>query len=213
MALISVSGACSRAGKTALCVSLLRAAPAGSAAVKFTTTDDVFERCPRGTPCLVCDIDRPFRLVADERTLREPGTDTDRLAAAGAAPVVWAIARAGALRPAWQAVWRRVARAPLVVMEGSTIVELARPELLLFVVHPWLSPERWKPGSDALLARADAVLVNRPASERRDPAPAVLARLQAARRRRDWRVADVTRPLREWAPDLQARLAGLAGEA
>jgi hypothetical protein len=60
MTLVAVSGACSRAGKTALAVSLLRGLPWGqAAAVKFTTTEDVFERYPRGTPCVVCDIDVP----------------------------------------------------------------------------------------------------------------------------------------------------------
>src|SRR6185436_11682234 len=94
---IAVAGACSRSGKTAAAVSLLRALPPGTAAaVKFTTTEDVFERCPRGSPCIVCDIDVPYRIVRDEATLRQPGTDTDRLAAAGARTVVWAIAKQAA---------------------------------------------------------------------------------------------------------------------
>jgi hypothetical protein len=74
LTLVSISGACSRSGKTAAAVSLLRARPPGS----------------------------------EDRT-----------------------------RPA-----------ELVVMEGSTIVTVARPDLQVFVVHPWLSPER----SDALLS-------------------------------------------------------------
>ena len=57
--LLSVSGATSRAGKTAAAVTMLRAVP-GATAVKFTTTDDTFTGCPRGTPCVVCDIDVPF---------------------------------------------------------------------------------------------------------------------------------------------------------
>src|SRR5262245_60753095 len=138
MFLVSVAGACSRSGKTALAVSLLRTlAPRGAAAVKFTTTADVFERCPRGQPCIVCDIDVPFRLVTDARVLGEPGTDTERLGAAGARSVLWAIAKRQAVRPAWQAVLKRLQDVPSVVMEGSTIVELARPALLLFVVHPF----------------------------------------------------------------------------
>ena len=71
MALVSVAGPCSRSGKTALAVSLLRAAPPGAAAVKFTTTDEVFERCPRGTPCVVCDIAVPFRVLRDAPTLEQ----------------------------------------------------------------------------------------------------------------------------------------------
>jgi len=199
--LVCVSGATSRAGKTALAVTLLREAP-GAAAVKFTTTQDVFERCPRGTPCVVCDIDVPFRLIEDPRVLREAGTDTDRLAAAGASRVIWAIARASAVAHAWQAVLRRVHGDAQVVMEGSTIAGAARPELLLFVVHPFLSPDRWKPTSGALLARADLVVVNRPAAETRPPAPEVLGAIARFRARDDPRVADVTRPLHAWAPEL-----------
>src|SRR5689334_22064601 len=98
--------------------------PRGAAAVvKFTTTEDVFERCPRGAPCVVCDIDVPCRIVRDEGTLREPGTDTDRLAAAGASRVVWAIARAAAAAAAWRRV-SSIVEEGLSVMEGSTVVGL-----------------------------------------------------------------------------------------
>jgi len=205
MALVSVSGACSRSGKTALAATLLRAAPPGTLALKFTTTDDVFERCPRGTSCVVCDIDVPYRIVADEATLRVPGTDTDRLAAAGAAKVLWCIARRGAAAEAWAAVSSLIAGPGLVVMEGSTVVSLAGPDLHLFVAHPFLAPERWKPASSLLARSADAVVVNVPSAEPRPPAAAVLAALGGT----DVRTADVTRPLGDWAPDLAARLAAL----
>lgn len=206
MTIVSVSGACSRAGKTALAAGVLQSLPAGSAsAVKFTTTEDVFERCPRGTTCIVCDIDVPFRIVEDAETLREPGTDTDRLALAGASRVVWAIAKLAAAPLAWAAVQARLGGGA-VVMEGSTVVDLARPELLLFVVHPQLSPSRWKPTSGALLARADAVIVNRPAAETRPPSDEVLAEIARYRPAGDVRVADVMRPLGEWAPDLHERV-------
>ena len=205
--IVSVSGATSRAGKTALAVSLLRALPAGTAvAVKFTTTEDVFERCPRGSPCVVCDIDVPFRIVEDPEILAVSGTDTRRLGDAGARRVVWAIARASHVEAAWAAVRTRIQGASHVVMEGSTIVDTARPDLLFFVLHPFLSPERWKPTSAALLARADAVVVNRPATESREPSPAVLDAVYSHRIGDGPRVADVTRPLADWAPDLLARL-------
>jgi hypothetical protein len=191
--LVSVAGACSRSGKTAAAVSVLGALPSGgAAAVKFTTTDDVFERCPRGSPCIVCNIDVPFRIVEDPGVLREAGTDTDRLAAAGAARLIWTIARTGAAEAAWTRVAAMIARYDTAVMEGSTVVDLARPELLLFVVHPFLSPSRWKPTTAGLVARADLVIVNRPASERREPSPAV--------------VADVSRLLFVWAPELAERV-------
>jgi hypothetical protein len=173
--------------------------------VKFTTTEDVFERCPRGTTCIVCDIDVPFRIVDDAKTLREPGSDTDRLALAGASRVFWAIAKQGAAALAWAAVRARLGPGS-VVMEGSTVVDLAQPDLLLFVVHPQLSPARWKPTSAALIARADAVVVNRPSAETRPPSDEVLAELARHRPAGEVRIADVMQPLVQWAPDLHERV-------
>jgi hypothetical protein len=211
LVIVSVSGACSRSGKTALAVSLLRAlGPGAAAAVKFTTTEDVFESCPRGTPCVVCDIDVPFRIVEDRQVLDEAGTDTQRLREAGASRVVWAIARGSAVGAAWAAVQARLAAHPLAVMEGSTIANTVDPALLAFVVHPFLSPERWKPGSQALMARADAVVVNRPRNETRPPSDAVLRAIDRSRPRGTVLVGDVTRDPAEWAPLLSERLAALA---
>jgi Ni2+-binding GTPase involved in maturation of urease and hydrogenase len=207
LALWAVSGACSRSGKTALLESLLRALPKGRAvAVKFTTTEDVFERCPRGTPCVVCDIDVPFRIVTDARTLDQPGTDTERLGQAGAVRVVWAIARESAVAAAWAQVERMIAGAEIAVMEGSTIVSVTQPDVRLFVVHPFLSPERWKPTSGPLIARSDLVVVNRPAAECRPPSAAVMEALRAHRPAAPIVVADVARPPAEWAPTLDAKL-------
>lgn len=208
MTIVSVAGACSRSGKTALAATLIRALPGGSVvAVKFTTTEDVFERCPRGTPCVVCDIDVPFRLIEAPAVLREPGTDTDRLAEAGASRVIWAIAKQSAAERAWRAVEERLGAASLVVMEGSSVVELARPDTLFFVVHPFLSVSRWKPTSALLLRQANAAVVNLPAAETRPPSTAVLDEARRLRGRDDILVADVTKPLREWAPDVASRLA------
>jgi hypothetical protein len=210
MRIVSVSGACSRAGKTVLAESLLRALPRGSAAaVKFTTTEDVFERCPRGSVCVVCDIDVPFRIVGDPAVLRQPGTDTDRLAAAGAGEVVWAIARTRAARMAWAAVIRILAGQSLAVLEGSTVVEqgLARPDLRLFVAHRSMPPDRWKTTSAALVAAADRVVIHTTG-----PAPSsrVIDALMALGAGHKLVVADAAQPLGEWAPDLEHRLHGLA---
>jgi hypothetical protein len=207
--LVSVSGACSRAGKTALAVTLLEAVPRGTAvAVKFTTTEDVFKRCPRGAPCVVCDIDVPFRIVEDDGTLRQPGTDTDRLAGAGARRVVWVIAKGGAAAAAWERV-EAMLGGGLVVMEGSTVAGFTRPALRLFVVHPFLSVDRWKPTSGPLVAGADRVVINRPAGEARPPDPRVLGEIGRWRAGRGIQVADVTRPLGEWDPALRQALEAL----
>lgn len=207
MYLVSISGPCSRSGKTAAAVSLAGAgAPHRLTAVKFTTADDVFDRCPRGTTCLVCDIDVPFRIIEEPAILSQAGTDTARLLEAGAARVLWAIARRAAVPAAWAAVRGRLAASDVVIMEGSTIVSIARPDRQVVVVHPWLSPERWKPTTAACLAAADRVVVNRPSSDARPPSAAVLAAIAAHRGHAEPVIADVTRPATEWAPGLAAEL-------
>jgi hypothetical protein len=206
--IVTVSGACSRAGKTAAAVSLVEAFPSRSAvAVKFTTTEDVFKRCPRGTPCVVCDIEEPFRLIEDPQVLRQPGTDTDRLSAAGARRVVWVIAKRQHASTAWSTVRDSLRSDEPVVIEGSTVVGIARPDWNVFVVHPFLAPERWKAGSEELVRAAEMVVVNIRAKERRAPGQAVISALERWRGGREIRVANVTRPIAEWAPDLLSRLA------
>jgi hypothetical protein len=162
----------------------------------------VFERCPRGTTCVVCDIDVPFRIVEDKAVLDEAGTDTERMGRAGARRVLWAITKQHAAAAAWRAVLSRIEPGATVVMEGSTVVGLAKPDRNVFVVHPFLSPERWKPTSTGLIAGADLVVVNRPAAEERAPSPEVVAELERHRGSRGFVVADVTRPAREWAGSL-----------
>jgi hypothetical protein len=209
LSLICVSGATSRAGKTALLASVVRQLlPRGATAVKFTTTDDVFERCPRGTPCVVCDIDVPYRIVSESEVLRQPGTDTDRMAQAGARRVLWAIAKQSAVEHAWARV-SSLLEPGLQVMEGSTIVPFAKPQLSLFVVHPFLARRAGR-RARRRCSRARTGGGEPPSGETRAPAPAVLEAIRARRASDDVLVADVTRPLEEWAPQLHARIGALA---
>ena len=106
---------------------------------------------------------------------------------------------------------KRLAGADVVIMEGSTIVTVARPHLQVFVAHPWLSPERWKTTTATCVGRADLVVVNRPASETRPPSPEVLDALRGLGGPEPI-VADVTRPPSEWAPKLMRTLARSAAD-
>ena len=210
MTTVVVAGSSSRAGKTALAETVLRALP-GAAAVKFTTTDDVFEKCPRGTTCIVCDIDVPFKIVRDEATLAQADTDTARLRKTTSGPVLWTIARRSVAEQAWRATERFLegaAGTPAVadrVIEGSTVASICAPDFTFFVIHPFLSPARWKDGSRELMGRADCVVINRAATEPRDPGPEVLAAIRESNPR-DLRIADVVSPFETWASDLEPRL-------
>jgi hypothetical protein len=206
VATVVVAGSSSRAGKTALAETVLRGLGSRAAAVKFTTTDDVFERCPRGTTCIVCDIDVPFKVVRDDATLGEAGTDTARLKDATSGPVLWTIARKSMAALAWEATTRLLDDANRdLVIEGSTVASLCSPDFTFFVVHPFLSPARWKEGTRALIARANCVVINRPQAEDREPNPEVLAAIHESHPY-DLRVADVQMPLDNWARDLLPRL-------
>jgi hypothetical protein len=215
MVTVVVAGSSSRAGKTALAEAVLRALGGSPAAVKFTTTDDVFEKCPRGTACIVCDIDVPFKVVRDEGTLGQPGTDTARLREATRGPVLWTIARKSVASQAWDSTVRFLDQARAggetahahrgLVVEGSTVASLCSPDFTFFVVHPFLAPDRWKDGARELMGRADCVVVNRPAVEKREPSPEVMAAIRGARPY-DLRVADVLSSLDTWAGDLLPRL-------
>lgn len=215
MTTVVVAGSSSRAGKTALAETVLRGLGGRAAAVKFTTTDDVFKRCPRGTTCIVCDIDVPFKVVRDEATLGESGTDTARLKAATEGPVLWTIARKSVAALAWEATLLLLEQARVdakasgegrgLVVEGSSVASLCSPDFTFFVVHPFLSPARWKEGTRELIGRANCVVVNRQASEGRAPSAEVMAAIHEARPY-DLRVADVVEPLDTWAGDLWPRL-------
>ena len=215
MTTVVVAGSSSRAGKTALAETVLRGLGGRAAAVKFTTTDDVFKRCPRGTTCIVCDIDVPFKVVRDEATLGESGTDTARLKAATEGPVLWTIARKSVAALAWEATLLLLEQARVdakalgegrgLVVEGSSVASLCSPDFTFFVVHPFLSPARWKEGTRELIGRANCVVVNRQASEGRAPSAEVMAAIHEARPY-DLRVADVLEPLDTWAGDLWPRL-------
>ena len=79
------------------------------------------------------------------------------------------------------------------------------PDFTFYVVHPFLSPERWKEGARDLMARANCVVLNRQNAEKREPSAEVMAALRVVRPY-DLRVADVLSPLETWAGDLLPRL-------
>ena len=157
-----------------------------------------------------------LQLGSDDQVAEdESGTDTARLKAATAGPVLWTIARKSVAALAWEATRLLLDHARVdaraggpgrgLVVEGSTISSRCSPDFTFFVVHPFLSPERWKDGTRELIGRANCVVVNRQASEEREPGAEVMAAIHEAHPY-DLRVADVLRPLDTWAGDLLPRL-------
>jgi len=131
--------------------------------------------CGRGASCGVCETVSsalPSRLIVHERAIRKPGTDTRRLADAGAIAVVWIItlrhAAPGAVARATEQLERRGAE--LVVIEGTTALEWLRPEASVMVATD--PGKRWKDVALRHVGSCDVVLRNlAPESGAHEPAP------------------------------------------
>ena len=163
MRIISVAGATSKAGKTLLAEQIIRYCSERYTpvfAVKFTTTTDLPSPCPRGAPCTVCDLSDRFRIVRDPEILLQKGKNTERLSLAGADAVIWVISRKSWLEEAYRHLLEHIPDDALVVMEGSTITEFARPDLLLYVFANHIRRDKWKDSAERIIGEADFVVRN-----------------------------------------------------
>ena len=160
---IVVAGVSSGAGKTCLAESMARALAARcrTAAAKITVTHG--ERgCPHGgKSCNVCgSLGGEFQIITRENIISQQGTDTARLAAAGAVPVVWAITKETAIKDAWREMSGLMSEATCAVIESNTLAQIIKPTLTLMVVDPSMSRKIWKPSAEQLIAAADYVIFN-----------------------------------------------------
>lgn len=164
MKIIAVAGATSKAGKTLLAEQLIRYCVERFSpvyAVKFTTTSDLPSPCPRGAPCNVCDLSENFRVVRDPKVLLQPGKNTARFAAANPTEVMWVISKRSQLPHAYKHLLSHIPETALLIMEGSSIISLCKPDLLFYVFANHISSTRWKDSAKEIMARADFVLRNR----------------------------------------------------
>jgi hypothetical protein len=162
--IISVAGATSRAGKTLLAEQIIQYCASRGVtvyAVKFTTTTDIPSPCPRGTPCTVCDLSEKFRIIRDPEILLQPGKNTQRLAAAGAAEIIWIISRKSYLPQAYNHLLTHLSPDAVTVMEGSTVTSFCEPDLLFYVAANHISSSRWKDNAQEILSGADFFILNR----------------------------------------------------
>lgn len=181
MDVLIVGGPHSGVGKTLaseLAVRALRSRRVG--AIKLTVADgerdpghdhgasalgvaDAAGICGRGASCGVCETVSswiPSRLITSSRAIRKAGTDTCRLADAGAVAVAWVIAlRSGAPEAVEAAIAHvREAGADLVVIEGTTALEWLTPNASVMVAT---SPgKKWKNVARRYVGACDIVLRN-----------------------------------------------------
>ena len=161
--LVLVAGVTSGAGKTSLAEALVNilARRNSTAAAKITVTHG--ERgCPHGGKgCDVCgSLGGQFQLITRQSIISQPGTDTARLALAGASPVLWTIAREQFIADAWREMQSKLLGVKFVVVESNTLAAVTTPALTLMIVDPTVSRRLWKPSAERLIATSDCLIFN-----------------------------------------------------
>jgi len=137
--IISVTGAHSGVGKTALCSILLQNLK-GYGAIKFTKT------------ALYTSV------VDDEKVLGEPGKDTQIYLESGAEKVVWVQSPGGDdLEYALNSALTRMAGLKGVVIEGNSPLRFLKPDLVIFLIQ---EDGRIKPSAEAAGRKADIIIIN-----------------------------------------------------
>lgn len=129
--IITVSGAHSGVGKTALAELVLRHLPDWSA-LKVTVKKE--SGCPRDKGCSVCsELKDEFDIVTKENVIRQKGTDTARLKKAGANRVVWLRANLGGLERGLRKSFDLLKKTPGIVIEGNSVLKFIKPDLAIFI--------------------------------------------------------------------------------
>jgi len=181
MRILVVGGGGSGVGKTTLICRLIEVLP-GWAAIKVSPVHGAVA----GGGALDHGLVGPYRIDAIERG--GSASDTARLRAAGADPVLWIRSRPSRLGDALSEALSRLAGAPGVIIEGNSAARHLEAISVVLVA-------RWgrrdvKPSAAALARRADWVVLNRPAPKAA-PRPA----LRVPRRRKSGPfVVDAARP-------------------
>jgi hypothetical protein len=209
MRLVGIVGHGNGTGKTLFLQRLLEAHPARFCAVKFTT---VFKdgNCPKDAQrlCACTKLHDEFTILTDEATIAQPDTDTGRLVAAGAGPVIWCLSKPGHHAEAWEHVRPLLPRDRDVVTEGNSALLEIPSDALVFLVNPTVPRKFWKSNWRELAARSCAVVVNDApeALGRRRPATpeerkAAMVEVQDAAPAAPRIVARLQEPWSEWAGD------------
>lgn len=230
MRLIGIVGHGNGAGKTLFLERLIAAFPGRFAALKFTT---VFKdgNCPKDAQrrCACTRLHESFTILtniggvslddsadsgpSDAETIGMPNTDTGRLVAAGADPVLWCLAKPGEHELAWEHLRELLPPGKDIVTEGNSALLVVPSDVLIFLVNPAMPRKFWKSNWLELAVRAHVVVVNDApeAIGRRRPASAAekreaMAEVHEAAPETPRVVARLEAPWEEWAGDLLSEL-------
>lgn len=201
-------------GKTRLAVTILQAFPGAFTAVKFTTVYRDGQNCPKTeTACACRELHGLYTIISAPSIIEQPDTDTGRLAGAGAARTLWALALPQAHRRLWDHLTTEVLLPDeRVISEGNRIIPALAPQALVMVIGPEVPRSRWKADTWELVGRADLVVINAHGPGAGSGAVDSLLPEIRDRARAPVVVQDVAIPLARWGDGSIARLAsGLLG--
>jgi molybdopterin-guanine dinucleotide biosynthesis protein len=86
----------------------------------------------------------------------EKGKDTWHMLTSGASDVVWVRSDRPGLGEALPEALKRLSHLDAVVVEGNSAIEFLKPDIVIFIFSK--GKRDWKPGIEALAARADIIL-------------------------------------------------------
>ncbi|HXF05927.1 MAG TPA: hypothetical protein VNM72_11000 [Blastocatellia bacterium] len=159
---IIIGGTSHQAGKTALGEVLVRTLrPERWAAAKVTVIESDEEVASHFTDASrIPEFEaHGYVVISEEAIIRQPSSDTGRLVAAGAWPVLWVMARPDRLRTAWDEAEGLLGDVPGIIIESSRLALSLPADLTLCVIGLHVPPSRWKADAPALISRAEIVIV------------------------------------------------------
>jgi hypothetical protein len=160
---IVITGVASKAGKTSLAETLTHTLaqkiPVGAAKITVTHGE---RGCPHGGKgCDVCSsLGGDYRVIEKPFVINQKGTDTARLVAAGANPVLWTITREEFILDAWAEMRGKFNKVSCAIIESNTLAVVTRPAMVFMIADPTVSHRLWKPSAERLIATADFVVFN-----------------------------------------------------
>ncbi|MEW6009103.1 MAG: hypothetical protein AB1629_05685 [Candidatus Omnitrophota bacterium] len=132
MKIITVSGAASGVGKTALAEILLKNLR-GWSAIKVTVLHK--GACPLNRDCEACEkIDSKFSILSDRRIIEKKGKDTQRLKQAGAVDVFWLRAKPEGLKEGLAKLISRLKARRGLIIEGTSVLKYLNPDVAIFLM-------------------------------------------------------------------------------
>lgn len=162
MRIVSVCSPCNDCGKTTLIDTILKAFPQRWGVLKCTTIYSEEQFCPTDEKECAChNLEGDYCLIDDPEKIRQKDTDTGRFVEGGAVSVYWGVSRPGSHLKLWKLLISSYLEQPVpLLIEGNSLTQELRPDLLLFVVDPEVARSRYKTNTAELASWSDYLIFN-----------------------------------------------------